>query len=206
MTCVISSRGNIVKSLRYFSTSASALRKKYCRGHTKRQIGYTRPPAAHRTDLVESRHASQSRIQPQSVACALSKFLSRAGCEQRYRQAESWILSRGLWKSRCCRRRCLGTLDEIDTRNDVSPLVRPPDLDLTPVIVVQLSEIKSLQKLISKLGERDTGLGGETVFDTDWIKRQPKCAQEQEEVHGSPVSSQHRVYSRVLSNTSQKVQ
>ena len=45
--------------------------------------------------------------------------------------------------------------DQVDPGGDVSPLVRSPDLHLTPVTNVQLVEVVGLEEHVAELGERD---------------------------------------------------
>lgn len=117
--------------------------------------------------LVEIKHARHLFIQPDRVACALPELFTRTRRQQRDRQSEGQFLLEPM-RIRIHPHLIAGGVvlfgilhppDHVDPGDDVSPLIRPSELEFTIVPIVQDLEVVRLEELVAELGERDALFG-----------------------------------------------
>ena len=92
-------------------------------------------------ELVEFVRAGFLRIQPDCAAFSFTKFGAVCFGDQRNGQAKHLIL--------------MQTTGQVDTRSDVTPLVRTTNLQHHTVLFVQTGEVITLQQVVGKLSERN---------------------------------------------------
>lgn len=156
MTRVMSAHERRVKSLRYFSTSASSTLIKYW----MERLAEFRWECG-RTDLVKVEHTGHARVEPDGIACALSKLVARGGGEERGGDAEC---DGGRVGGGGCGGR-VEAGDELEASEDVAPLVGAADLDGARAVLVEVVEVVRLQQLVRELGEREALVRGQPRTD-----------------------------------------
>lgn len=98
--------------------------------------------------LIEVEDTGKVGIEPDGISSTLAEFLASGGGKQRCGEAISRMLG--------CRRIRLGfvTSNKFETSENVTPLVRPSDLNVAFVVFVEMVKVVGLKELVRELGER----------------------------------------------------